>query len=185
MSLSKCKILFQLSGSIAAYKACFAISRLIQEGNQVQVACSKGALEFVGEATLEGLSGKPVFKDLYERGRMMDHIHLAQWADVSILAPASASAIARLAHGDANDVIGALYLAFERKKPYLLAPAMNQMMIQHPAVEENLRILAQRGVIVLGTATGRQACGDIGPGRMLEPEALVNSIHRALSGDSQ
>ena len=90
------RVLFQLSGSIAAYKACSLISRLVQEGREVQVACTQGALQFVGSATLEGLTGRPVFSDVYERGRMMDHIHLAKWADVAILCPASADAINRL-----------------------------------------------------------------------------------------
>jgi len=180
--MSPSKILFQLSGSIAAYKSCFAISSLVQAGHSVQVACSAGALHFVGEATLEGLTGKPVFKDIYEHGRMMDHIHLAQWADLAILAPASASSIARLAHGDSSEVLGALYLAYGIKKPYLLAPAMNQEMLQHPAVRDNLKQLSLRGVSVLPTNSGNQACGDVGPGRMIEPEEILAAIEAALKG---
>ncbi len=175
------KILFQLSGSIAGYKACSVISALVQEGHSVKVAASAGAMHFIGAATLEGLSGGPVFTDIYQSGRMMDHIHLAQWADLAVLCPASASAISRLAHGDAGDVLGALYLAYDPKKPYLLAPAMNQAMFQHPAVQDNLKALEKRGVSVLPTDSGHQACGDVGPGRLLEPVEILERIKKTLS----
>src|SRR4051794_8153584 len=95
----KPKVLFQLSGSIACYKACAAVSKLVQSGMDVQAVCTSTALKFIGEATLEGLTGKPVFTDAFEPGRRMDHIHLARWADLAILCPATANSINRLASG--------------------------------------------------------------------------------------
>lgn len=176
------KILFQLSGSIAAYKACQVISRLVQAGHDVQVVCTAGALQFVGKATLEGLSGKRVFSNLYEEGAMMDHIHLARRADAAILCPASASTIARLAHGLADDAVGALYLAWDAKRPYWIAPAMNSSMIAHPAVQANLQTLRERGAIVLPSESGHQACGEVGEGRLLDPLEIEKIIRDRLEG---
>jgi phosphopantothenoylcysteine synthetase/decarboxylase len=171
------KILFQLTGSIAAYKACQAISRLTQNGHEVRTVCTKGALRFVGAATLEGLTGYPVFTDSFEPGRMMDHIELARWADLAIVAPASASAINRLAAGSGEDALGALFLAYELgSKPYLVAPAMNHAMLAHPATRASLAKLESWGVRILATGSGRQACGEIGEGRLLEPEELVKQV---------
>src|SRR6185437_3888998 len=178
--MSKSKILFQLSGSIAAYKSCFVISRLVQDGHEVQTVASRGALEFVGAATLEGLTGKPVFSDVYERGRMMDHIHLSKWADLAIVCPASANTINRLAAGLADDPVGALFLSHDFKKPYLLAPAMNQQMFRHPATQASLARLGTFGVRILPTDDDHQACGDVGPGRLLDPEKVLSAIGSAL-----
>jgi phosphopantothenoylcysteine synthetase/decarboxylase len=170
------KVLVQLSGSIAAYKTCYLISRLVQEGHEVKVVATRGALEFVGKASLEGLSGQPVFCDIYEEGRMMDHIHLSKWADLSVLAPASANTIARLAQGLSDDPIGTLFLAWDLKKPYWLAPAMNQQMYQHPATQEALKKLGSWGVRLLQGDSGHQACGDVGPGRLMEPDQIYETI---------
>lgn len=175
--MSRSKILFQLSGSIACYKACQVISRLVQDGHEVRTACTPNALRFIGAATLEGLTGAPVFADAFESGRMMDHIHLAKWADLAILCPATADSINRLAAGVAGDAVGSLFLAYDLKKPYLVAPAMNQEMFRHPATRAAMERLESYGVRVLPTDHGHQACGDIGPGRLLDPEA----IHRAIS----
>jgi phosphopantothenoylcysteine decarboxylase/phosphopantothenate--cysteine ligase len=175
------KILVQLSGSIAAYKSCYLISKLVQAGHEVKTVATKGALEFVGAATLEGLSGSPVFHDIYEEGRMMDHIHLAKWADLSILAPASANTINRLAQGLADDVVGTLFLAWDlKKKPYLVAPAMNQQMMDHPATKEALSKLEGWGAHVLPSGDGHQACGDTGLGRLLEPDQLFAIISKEI-----
>ncbi len=175
------RVLFQLTGSIAAYKACHVISRLVQAGHEVQTVASRGALEFVGAATLEGLSGKPVFSDVFEAGRAMDHIHLARWADLAIVCPASASSINRLASGLADDVIGTLFLAYELgKKPYLLAPAMNHQMMAHPATRASLEKLSSWGVEVLETGRGNQACGETGEGRLLEPDELLALVTARL-----
>lgn len=181
MSNSK-KVLFQLSGSIAAYKSCFIISQLVQKGHEVQTVATAGALKFIGRATLEGLTDRPAFTDLYESGRMMDHIHLSKWADLAILCPASAHTINRLAAGLADDPVGALFLSYDlAKKPYLLAPAMNHQMFRHPATQSSLGRLEAMGVRILPTVEGHQACGDHGPGRLLEPEEILQLIERALS----
>ena len=183
--MSKSKILFQLTGSIACYKACFLISRLVQADYEVQVACTQNALKFVGEATLEGLTGKPVFTDAYTQGRMLDHIYLAQSADLAILCPASANTINRLAAGMADDAVGSLFLAYDLKKPYLIAPAMNQEMFKHPATRASFEKLRSWNVRILETDYGRQACGDIGPGRLLDPEKIYAEIESALKEAKQ
>ena len=133
------RILFQLTGSIACFKACWAISKLVQAGYQVQIAATQAALKFVGEATLEGLTGRKVFTDLFEPGHAMDHIHWARWADLSIICPASAGTINRLAAGIADDVVGTLFLAQDpvnRQPPCWIVPAMNALMWNHPATRE-------------------------------------------------
>ena len=175
--MSKGKILFQLTGSIACYKACSLISRLVQEGFEVQTAVTPGALQFIGESTLEGLTSRPVLKDTYERGRTMDHIHVPQWADLALLCPATASTINRLAAGVGDDFISTVFLAYPlQKKPYLIAPAMNQQMYSHPATQSSLRRLKDWGVHVLPTGSGYQACGDVGEGRLLEPDEMLEVI---------
>jgi phosphopantothenoylcysteine decarboxylase/phosphopantothenate--cysteine ligase len=179
------RVLFQLSGSIAAYKACHVISRLVQDGCEVQAAATRGALEFVGRATLEGLTGRPVFTDVYESGRMMDHIHLARWADVAILCPATAQTINRLATGTAEDPLGSLFLAWEiAGKPYFVAPAMNHQMLAHPATRASLGRLEEWGVRLLFGEEGHQACGEIGAGRLMEPDAILERLRGAL-GDAR
>src|SRR5688572_26965557 len=132
--MSRGNVLFLLSGSIACYKACAVISRLTQAGVTVQTVATPSALRFVGAATLEGLSGRPVFTDIFETGRALDHIELARAADLAIVCPATANTINRLSAGLADDPIGTLFLAWEMKqKPWLLAPAMNGRMWEHPA----------------------------------------------------
>jgi len=152
---------------------------LVQSGYEVQTVATASALKFIGAATLEGLTGKPVLSDMFEPGQLMDHINLIKWADVVILAPATANTINRLSQGLANDLIGALFLAHDWKKPYLIAPAMNTKMYQHPATQASLKTLHEWGVDVLSTAEGYLACGDEGPGKMLEPEFILKAIHGA------
>ncbi|MEK6705137.1 MAG: flavoprotein [Bdellovibrionota bacterium] len=179
--MSRSKVLFKLSGSIACYKACNVISKLVQEGFEVQTACTESALQFIGPATLVGLTGKPVFTDGCESGRMLDHIWLAKWADIAVLCPATANSINKIANGIADNAIGNLFLAYDLKKPYIVAPAMNSAMLAHPATAASLEKLKQWGITVLPTGTGRQACGDIGPGRMLEPDAIFLEIINAIN----
>ena len=178
--MSSARILYLLSGSIACYKSCHVISRLVQAGHEVQTICTSGASRFIGPATLEGLTGRPVLADVFEPGHMIAHIHLARWADLVVLAPASASAINRLSQGLAEDLVGALFLAHDWKKPFMLAPAMNEAMLKHPATQESLERLSRWGVRVLPTASGHQACGTDGEGRFLEPEQLLSYIEEAL-----
>lgn len=178
--MSKGKILFELTGSIACYKACYVVSRLVQAGYEVEVVASKSALEFVGKASLEGLTGKAVHTDTFEPGRYMQHIHLAKWADLVIVCPASANTINKLATGIGDDLISTLFLAHDFAKPFLLTPAMNTKMYRHPATQASLEKLKGWGARILETASGVLACGDIGEGRLLEPELIFHEIEKAL-----
>ena len=175
------KILFELSGSIAAWKACAVISRLAQEGHEVQTIATSAALQFIGPATLEGLTGRPVRSDMWDRGTAMDHINLVKWADLVVLCPATANTINRLAAGLADDLVGALFLAHDWEKPYLLAPAMNPAMWAHPATRVGVATLRGWGVKILPVARGRLACGDEGEGRMIEPDEILLAIRESLA----
>ena len=176
-------ILFQLTGSIACFKACDLLSRLAKRGMAVQTVASAGALRFVGAATLEGITGRPPFIDLYEAGRTMDHIRLARWADLALLCPATANSINRLAAGVADDPIGALFLAWElERKPYLVAPAMNATMWDHPATRAAREKLSGFGARLLPVGDGRLACGEQGEGRLLEVDQLESLVLAALDG---
>lgn len=179
--MSRANVLFLLSGSIAAYKACTVISRLAQAGVTVQTVATPSALRFVGAATLEGLSGRPVFADLWEEGRALDHIEHARAADLALLCPATANTINRLAAGLADDPVGALFLAWELKqKPWWIAPAMNHYMWQHPATKASLAKLRDWGVRVLDPVDGPHACGENGAGRLMDPEAIAAEVLAAL-----
>lgn len=181
MITSPCKILFKLSGSIAAYKACFVISKLVQEGHTVQTVCTANALNFIGRATLEGLTGLPVFIDPYAQDHVMDHIHLAKWADITILCPASANVINKMAHGLADDGVTSLFLAHPlRESPYIVVPAMNQAMWQHPATQASVETLTSWGIEFILPNVGHQACGDHGPGRLAEPEAILAYLSKRM-----
>ena len=179
--MSRSNLLFLLSGSIACYKACAVISRLAQAGVTVQTVATPAALRFVGAATLEGLSGRPVFTDVFESGRALDHIELARAADLALVCPATANTINRLAGGLADDPVGALFLAWELKtKPWWIAPAMNARMWEHPATAGSLEKLKSWGVRVLDPIDGPHACGEGGPGRLAEPELIAREILVAL-----
>ena len=180
MSRSK-NVLFCLSGSIACYKACAVISRLAQAGVTVQTAATPAALRFVGAATLEGLSGRPVFSDLWQPGRALDHIELARAADLALVCPATANTVNRLASGLADDPVGALFLAWQLgEKPWWIAPAMNARMWSHPATRSALERLRSWNVRILDPEEGPHACGEEGPGRLAEPEKIAAAILREL-----
>ena len=171
------RLLFALSGSISCYKACHAISRLAQAGVEVRTVATAGALRFIGAATLEGLTGRPPFTDLWQAGRAMDHIELARWADLALLCPASANTLNRLAAGLADDPVGALFLAWElKRKPWWVAPAMNSAMLAHPTTQASIQKLVTAGVRVLPPDSGALACGEIGAGRLMEPETIVAHV---------
>jgi phosphopantothenoylcysteine decarboxylase/phosphopantothenate--cysteine ligase len=180
MSLAQRRILLGVSGGIAAYKSCELVRRLGDLDAEVRVVMTDNASHFVSATTFQALSGQPVRSSLWdaEAEAAMGHIELARWAERILIAPASADLIARLAHGMANDLLTTVCLA--SAAPLYVAPAMNQQMWAHPAVQANVEILRQRGVHILGPASGDQACGDIGSGRMLEPlelrEAMVASF---------
>ncbi|GMR07230.1 MAG: bifunctional phosphopantothenoylcysteine decarboxylase/phosphopantothenate--cysteine ligase CoaBC [Gammaproteobacteria bacterium] len=172
-SLAHKNILLGVSGSVAAYKAAELVRRLIEAGARVQVVMTTGAQVFVTPMTFQALSGRPVRTELLdtEAEAGMGHIELARWADVILVAPASADFIARLAQGRAQDLLSTVCLAC--KAPLAVAPAMNQAMWEDMATRDNCQLLQQRGIKLFGPAEGSQACGDVGPGRMLEAGDLV------------
>ncbi|MCF7686856.1 MAG: hypothetical protein K9M98_10145 [Cephaloticoccus sp.] len=181
--MSHGNVLFFLTGSIACYKACTVISRLTQAGVTVQTVATPAALRFVGKPTLEGLSGRPVFDDLWEGGRALDHIELARAADLALVCPATANTINRLAAGMSDDPVGALFLAWELgQKPWWIVPAMNHRMWEHPATEAALEKLRTWGVHVLDPVEGPHACGEFGGGRLPEPEDIAAQVLAALEG---
>lgn len=166
-------ILLGVTGGIAAYKSAELIRRLRDAGADVQVVMTAAAREFITPLTLQALSGNPVHLDLLDPAAeaAMGHIELARWADLVLIAPASADTIARLAQGIANDLLTTLWLAAAGKKA--VAPAMNQQMWADAATQANLDLLRQRGIAVFGPGSGSQACGDIGAGRLLEAVELA------------
>ena len=168
-------ILLGVSGGIAAYKSAELVRQLQQLGASVRVVMTRGAQEFITPLTLQALSGNPVHTELLdeEAEQGMGHIELARWADLLLIAPATADLIARLAAGRADDLLTTIALA--TPAPLLLAPAMNQQMWKDPATTANMATLQERGAETVGPAAGVQACGDVGPGRMEEPEAIARS----------
>ncbi len=174
--LSAQKILLGVSGGIAAYKSAELVRRLRASGAQVRVVMTAAATRFITPLTLQALSGEPVLSEWLdaEAEARMPHIELARWADCILIAPATADVLARLAHGLADDLLTTVCLA--SRAPLVLAPAMNQQMWQHPATQANLALLRDRGARILGPADGAQACGEVGPGRMLEPIQLVEAL---------
>ena len=180
-SLANKRIVLGVTGGIAAYKSATLTRLLRQAGAEVRVVMTANAREFITPLTLQTLSGRPVHTDLVDAGAeaAMGHIELARWADRIIVAPASANFIARFANGFAADLLSTLCLA--ANGPVLLAPAMNRQMWRHAAVRENARRLRAMGVGILGPAAGDQACGETGPGRMLEPEALLAAIAESFA----
>lgn len=165
-----------MTGSIACAKACQVISRLVQAGHDVQVVATPSALKFVGVATLEGLSGRKVLSDLFESGEMMGHIHWARWADLILVAPATAHFINRIAHGLGEDLAANIFLAHDFKRPFLLSPAMNTSMYLHPMTQNSIRTLQAIGVQVLETASGVLACGEMGYGKLLDPDKILEEV---------
>ncbi len=174
--LSGQNILLGITGGIAAYKTPMLVRQLVEAGANIQVVMSENAHRFVTSTTLQAVSGNPMRDDLWDPAAeaAMGHIELARWADQILIAPATANAIARLAAGDASNLLYTLCLA--STAPISLAPAMNQQMFQHPAVQRNLATLTADGCHVIGPDSGDQACGDQGPGRMAEPEDLVLAL---------
>jgi phosphopantothenoylcysteine decarboxylase / phosphopantothenate---cysteine ligase len=170
------KILLGVTGGIAAYKSPDLVRRLIERGAEVQVVMSRGAQQFVTPLTFQAVSGRPVRTDLWDEGAeaAMGHIELARWADEILAAPATAEFMARLAHGFAGDLLTTIALA--TTAPIALAPAMNRQMWANPATQANVKLLQERGIRVLGPASGEQACGEVGPGRMLEPSEIVEEL---------
>ena len=179
--LANKRILVGVTGSIAAYKSPDLVRRLRAAGAQVRVVMTEGAAAFITPLTLQTVSGQPVFLHHLDATTeaAMDHIALARWADLILIAPASANTLARLAGGIADDLLTTICLASDAH--LVLAPAMNQGMWRHAATQANARLVAERGVELLGPAEGEQACGDFGAGRMLEPDELVAAVSARFS----
>jgi phosphopantothenoylcysteine decarboxylase/phosphopantothenate--cysteine ligase len=172
-------IVLGVTGGIAAYKAAELVRRLREAGAEVRVVMTRGAQAFVTPLTFQALSGKPVHTELLDAAAEagMGHIELARWADLVLVAPATADFIARLAHGLGDDLLATVCLA--SPAPLVLAPAMNQQMWANRAVQANCAMLRERGVRLIGPETGSHACGDTGPGRMTEPADLAAALFPA------
>ena len=176
MELREKRIVLGVTGGIAAYKAAELLRQLLREGASVQVVMTEAASRFITPVTFQALSGKPVFTDQWDPrvANNMAHIDLSRDADALLVAPASADFLAKLAHGLADDLLTTLVLA--RDCPLLVAPAMNRQMWENPATRRNVATLRGDGVAILGPARGDQACGETGPGRMLEPDEILDEM---------
>jgi phosphopantothenoylcysteine decarboxylase / phosphopantothenate---cysteine ligase len=171
------RLLLGLTGGVAAYKAAELARLLINNGMDLQAVMTKSAQRFIGTATLQALTGKPVFTDLWDASitNSMAHINLSRNVNAILVAPASADFIAKLASGLADDLLSTLCLA--RDCPLLIAPAMNRQMWENPATQRNLSTLRRDGVAILGPASGAQACGETGMGRMLDAHELAENVY--------
>src|SRR5690606_33172158 len=174
-----------VTGGIAAYKSADLTRRLQDVGAEVRVVMTPAATQFVAPLTFQALSGNPVHLDLLDLAAeaAMGHIELARWADLVLVAPASADFMARLAHGLADDLLTTLCLATDA--PIVLAPAMNRLMWRNPATRDNVALLQRRGIRLLGPTAGSQACGEVGEGRMLEPLEIVQALSEEGAGQGR
>ena len=175
MSAGK-KIILGITGGIAAYKTPELVRRLRDRGAEVQVVMTRSAEEFVTATTLQAVSGLPVRSNIWDKDAeaAMGHIELARWADLVLIAPATAEIMSRLASGAAPDLLTTLCLATEA--PLAIAPTMNHVMWSNPVVQANRQLLEERGVRILGPDSGDQACGETGAGRMVEPDAIAAAV---------
>ncbi|MDQ6971386.1 MAG: bifunctional phosphopantothenoylcysteine decarboxylase/phosphopantothenate--cysteine ligase CoaBC [Mariprofundaceae bacterium] len=179
--LSGKRILLGISGGIAAYRTA-ELARLLQkQGAEVRCVMTSGACEFITPLTMEALTGQQVYTELFDltAEREMGHIRLARWADVLLVAPATADILARFAHGVCDNLLTTLFQA--RRGPVLLAPAMNAIMWEADATQRNVHQLQQAGVHMIGPAVGDLACGETGPGRMSEPQAVLDAVYPLLT----
>lgn len=178
--MSNYKILVKITGSIAAYKSAVLISKLVQNGCEVRTVVSDYAMKFIGATTLEALTGNQVYTDSFAPRQVMSHIDLVKWADLTIICPATANTINKMANGIADNLLTSLFLAHDFSKPYLIAPAMNTRMYNHPATQSSLSKLAEWGIQILPVGKGYLACGDVGSGKLLEPDDIYQIIMDAL-----
>ncbi|MBL7554448.1 MAG: bifunctional phosphopantothenoylcysteine decarboxylase/phosphopantothenate--cysteine ligase CoaBC [Bdellovibrionaceae bacterium] len=177
---SSSKILFIFTGSIATYKAVALVSRLVQRGYDVECVLTQSASKFIGRATIEGLTGKAVHTDLFDSDNIMSHIHLIRDASAVVVAPATANFINKIANGFADDLASTLFLAHDFKKPFIVAPAMNTKMYEHPQTQASIKRLKETGVTILEAGSGILACGEVGYGKLLEPEIMIVEIEKIL-----
>jgi phosphopantothenoylcysteine decarboxylase/phosphopantothenate--cysteine ligase len=176
------RILLGVSGGIAAYKAAELVRLFHQHGDEVQVVLTRAGARFITPATLAALSGRPVLGSLFARAAAIEHIAVAQAADVAVVAPATAHTLARMAQGLADDYLTTLLLA--TPAPVVAAPAMNVQMWRHPATQANVELLRRRGVRLVAPEAGELACGMVGEGRMAAPEAIAATVYEAAAGAS-
>ncbi|TNE84148.1 MAG: phosphopantothenoylcysteine decarboxylase [Deltaproteobacteria bacterium] len=176
-------ILLGVSGGIAAYKACELVSRMVKQGHRIRVIMTPSATHFVGAVTFEALSGEPVMLDTFATGAApegvgaVEHINLAKWADVAVLAPATASTLGKIANGIADNALTTVFMALPRGTPAILAPAMNTEMWEHPAVKRNMDFLAGCGrYAIVEPVEKRLACGDVGVGGLADVEDILAAV---------
>ncbi len=175
--LSGKNIILGVTGGIAAYKSVFLLRQLIKQGNQVKVIMTPSAREFVGPLTFSTLSKNPVYTDFFhkESGEWHSHVELANWADMLLVAPLTANTAAKMVYGLADNLLLAVYLS--AVCPVVLAPAMDLNMYHHPATQQNLKLLKERGNIIIPVAEGELASGICGEGRMAEPSEIVEYLN--------
>ena len=183
--LSHMNIVLGITGGIAAYKAPDLVRRLRERGADVQIVMTVSAEEFVTGTALQAVSGRPIRSNLWDKDAeaAMSHIELARWADVVLIAPATAEVMARIVSGGAPDLLTTICLATEA--PIALAPAMNHVMWSNPATQANRQVLEDRGIHILGPGTGSQACGETGAGRMLEPDTIAAAVYDLAAGKGE
>jgi phosphopantothenoylcysteine decarboxylase/phosphopantothenate--cysteine ligase len=177
--MKNAKIVLGVSAGIAAYKAVELLRLLVKEGAEVRVVMSANAGQFVTPLTFEALSGHPVYHSVFDAQNSMEHIRAAENADLLVVAPATASTLAKMAHGLADDALSCLHLAF--KGPVLVCPAMNEGMWGHPAVKDNIALLKSRGVEFVDPESGELACGVIGPGRLADTNVILEKVRGYFS----
>ena len=176
------RILMLFTGSIACARATGLITAFRKLGHSVRVACTPNALEFIGKATLESLAGFPVYSDLYADGRALDHIELSDWADLAILCPATANTLNKLAAGIADNTVTNLFLTYDlERKPFLIAPAMNGKMYQHPSVRRSIATLRGWGCTFIDPEAGRLACGEVAQGRLASESRILETFAHLVS----
>lgn len=176
------KVALFVTGGIASYKACEILRGLQKNGCDVRVAMTEAATELVGPKTFEALSGHEVYLDVFESSSPIPHIELAEWADIALVAPATANVMAKMAYGIADDMVSTALLACPC--PIIVAPAMNVHMWENPATQQNGETLESRGVFLVGPATGRLACGDTGAGKLAEVDQIVSATLARLRASS-
>lgn len=181
LNFSNTNILLGVTGGIAAYKSAEIIRLFKKEGASVRVVMTESAKEFITPLTLQAVSGNEIHDSLLDVNAesAMGHIELAKWADIILIAPCTAETIAKITHGRADDLMGALILASEAE--VYIAPAMNMNMWLDASTQDNYKILEKRGITFIGPAQGEQACGDIGPGRLEEPEKIIEFITKLIN----
>jgi len=178
-------IVLGITGGIAAYKSPDLVRRLRERGAEVQIVMTASAEEFVTDTALQAVSGRPVRANLWDKEAeaAMSHIELARWADIVLIAPATAEVMARIVSGGAPDLLTTICLATEA--PIALAPAMNHVMWSNPATQANRKVLEERGIHIIGPGVGSQACGETGAGRMLDPDVIAATVFNLSGGKGQ